>query len=149
MYTGFRSSVKADAGWRVSCQCLAEDCQFRTLAVQQAFDGLARCTGIVSVVLRMLSILASSRHTGDGVSITTDVQFVAMRGQTCLDTPSLAVDASSPRFCMMPHLVMFGKGGFCQGCSHFKPGSSLSSARGTQSANQEVTGRVVMERNRC
>lgn len=70
--------MKADAGWRVSCQGLFEDFQYRTLAVQQAFDGLARCTGIVSVFLRMLSILASSRHTTDCVLITADVRFAAM-----------------------------------------------------------------------
>lgn len=102
----------------MSCQCLFEDCQCRTFAARQVFDGLARCTGIVSVVLRMLSILASSRHTTDSMLIKADVRFIATRGQTCLDTPSLAVNTSSPRLCMMPHLVMLGNLGFCQGCCH-------------------------------
>lgn len=119
--------MEADAGWRVSFQYLFEDCQYWTFAAQRVFDGLARCTGIVSGVLRMLSILASSRHTTGGVLITANVGYIAMRGQTCLDTPSLAVNTSSPRLCMMPHLVMLGNVGFCQGCWHFKPGSSLSS----------------------
>lgn len=141
--------MTADAGRRMRCQCLFEDWQCRTFAAQQVFDGLARCTGIAPVVLHMLSMSASSRRTADGVLIMSDARFVVMRGQTCLDTPGLAVNTSSPGLCMVPHLVMLGSVGFCQGCCHIKPvGIEPVFDPGHFSADQETSRRVVLERNR-